>query len=39
VILGRKISELREGMETDGARIDKITIEGNLPKLSNLPER
>jgi hypothetical protein len=33
VILDRRISELREGMETDGARIDKITIAGNLPKL------
>jgi hypothetical protein len=39
VILDRKISELREGMETDGARIDKITIEGNLPKLGSQPER
>jgi hypothetical protein len=35
VILDRKVSELREGLETDGARIDKITIEGNLPKLGN----
>jgi hypothetical protein len=30
VILDRRISELREGMEIDGARIDKITIEGNF---------
>lgn len=33
VILDRRISELRERVETDGVRIDKITIEGNLPKL------
>ena len=33
VIIDRRISELHEGLETDGARIDKITIEGNLPKL------
>jgi hypothetical protein len=39
VILDRRISELREGMVTDGARIDKITIEGNLPKLGNPLER
>lgn len=31
-ILDRRISELREGMEADGVRIDRITIEGNLPK-------
>ena len=35
VILDRRISELREGGETDGVRIEKITIEGNLPKLGN----
>lgn len=39
VIIDRRIAELRKGMETDGARIDKITIEGNLPKLGNPPER
>jgi hypothetical protein len=33
VILDRRISELREGMEIDGARIARITVEGNLPKL------
>lgn len=33
VILDRRISELREGGKYDGARIDRITIEGNLPKL------
>jgi hypothetical protein len=32
-ILDRRISELREGMEADGVKIEKITIEGNLPKL------
>jgi prepilin-type N-terminal cleavage/methylation domain-containing protein len=32
VILDRRIAELREGMEVDRVRIDKITIEGNLPK-------
>lgn len=37
VILDRRVSELREGMETDGARIDKITIEGNLPKRGSQP--
>lgn len=31
-ILDRRISELREGMETDGGRIDRVTIEGNVPK-------
>jgi hypothetical protein len=35
VPLDRRISELREGKETDGAQIDRITIEGNLPKLGN----
>jgi hypothetical protein len=43
VILDRRISELREGMEIDGARIDKITIEGNFPgspiKQSSVPGR
>jgi hypothetical protein len=34
-ILDRRISELREGMEIDGARITKITIEGNLLKPRN----
>ena len=34
-ILDRRISELREGDDRDGVRIDKITIEGNLPKLGN----
>lgn len=38
LILDRRLSELREGGEYDGARIDRITIEGNLPKLGNLPE-
>lgn len=32
-ILDRRISELREGDDRDGVRIDKIAIEGNLPKL------
>jgi hypothetical protein len=36
-ILDRRISELREGLHIEGARIDKITIEGNLPKLGNQP--
>jgi hypothetical protein len=31
VILDRRISELREGMEMDGARIERITIESHLP--------
>lgn len=35
VILDRRISELREGMELNGARIERISIEGNLPKLSH----
>ena len=43
VILDRRISELREGMEIDGARIDKITIEGNFPgsqiEQSSVPGR
>lgn len=30
-ILDRRISELREGDDRDGVRIDKITIEGKLP--------
>lgn len=34
-ILDRRISELREGMETDGVCIAKITIEGDLPRLGN----
>jgi hypothetical protein len=38
VILDRRISELREGGEYDGARIERITIEGNLPKLGKLPK-
>lgn len=33
MILDRRISELGEGMEINGARIEKITIEGNLPKV------
>jgi hypothetical protein len=34
-ILDRRLSELREGGEFHGGRIDRITIEGNLPKLGN----
>jgi hypothetical protein len=37
IVLDRRISELREGMEIDGARIDTITIEGTLPKLGKQP--
>jgi hypothetical protein len=36
-ILDRRICELREGLQIDGARIDRITIEGKLPKLGNQP--
>jgi hypothetical protein len=32
VILDRRISELREGFEANGVRIDRVTIESNLPK-------
>lgn len=35
LILDRKISELREHGEFYGGRIERITIEGNLPKLGN----
>ena len=34
-ILDRRISELREGGEFNSGRIDRITIEENLPKLGN----
>lgn len=37
VILDRRISELREGMEADGVRIECITIDGNLPRLGSHP--
>jgi hypothetical protein len=42
MILDRRISELREGIEIEGARIEKIMIEGNLPsrplKPSSVPD-
>jgi hypothetical protein len=34
-ILDRRVSELREGSEFHGGRIERITIEGNLSKLRN----
>jgi hypothetical protein len=34
-ILDRRISELREGDDRDGVRIERITIESNLPKLGS----
>jgi hypothetical protein len=39
LIPDRKISEIHEGGEFNGGRIDRITIEGNLPKLENRARR